>query len=109
MSNKKPSKELIVTRDTFVDRAEDLNQACSTILENHATIFLPYKRLDRTKIQKEFYENNQKLEVDSNLFDKIEIQGRLLGQDHKDILEILLSSKKRFDKINKSFKVVVST
>ena len=74
-------------------------------LINSISIFLPFKRIDKTDIYKKFVKNNQILEIQNDLFDKVEIRGRLLGQGHKDILEVLLSSNKVYSKKNKNFQI----
>jgi len=89
----------------FLSKIENIDKATSTVIENSISIFLPFKRLDKTDIQKKFYENNQVLEITNNLFDKVEIRGRLLGQGHKDILEVLLTSPKIYSKKEKRFKI----
>ena len=78
----------------------------SSLLENELPIYLPLKRIKQSKINKRFNENNRILEIPSEHFDKVEIRGRLLGQHHKDIMEILLSYQKRFSKSEHSFNVV---
>jgi hypothetical protein len=93
-----------LTLKEFFSSVENIDRACSTVIENSIAIFLPHKRLDKTDIQKKFYANNQILEIESDLFEKVEIRGRLLGQQHKDILEVLLSSQIIYDKTYKRFK-----
>ena len=78
----------------------------SSLLENELPIYLPLKRIEQSKINREFNQNNRILEIPSEHFDKVEIRGRLLGQLHKDIMEILLSYQKRFSKSEHSFNVV---
>jgi len=112
-SLEKISKEEIeqsveLTLKDFLLNVENIDRACSTVIENSIAIFLPHKRLDKTDIQKEFYANNQVLEIENDLFDKVEIRGRLLGQVHKDILEVLLTSDKIYDKTHKRFQVKLS-
>jgi len=91
--------------EKFYSSAENIDRACSTVIENSISIFLPFKRLDKTDIHKKFISNNQILEIDNNLFDKVEIRGRLLGQGHKDILEALLTSSKIFIEDTRQFKI----
>lgn len=83
----------------------NIDRACSTVIENSIALFLPFKRLDKSDLQKKFDANNRTLEIDNNMFDKVEIKGRLLGQTHKDILEILLTSKKSYSKTSAQFKI----
>ena len=90
----------------FLTAVENIDRATSTVVENSVAIFLPFKRIDKTDIyNKVFLPNNQTLEIQNDLFDKVEIKGRILGQGHKDILEILLSSDKIYSKKEKRFKV----
>ena len=88
----------------FLTAVENIDRATSSVIENSITIFLPFKRIDKTDIYKNnFIPNNQSLEIKNDLFDKVEIKGRLLGQGHKDILEVLLSSPKIYSKKEKRF------
>jgi len=108
LNNHIVEKKQELTLDEFYSSVENIDRACSTVIENSIAIFLPHKRLDKTDIQKQFYENNQILEIESDLFEKVEIKGRLLGQQHKDILEVLLSSQIIYDKKFKRFKAKLS-
>lgn len=108
MNNKTIETKQELKLDEFYSSIENIDRACSTVIENSIAIFLPHKRLDKTDIQKQFYANNQILEIESDLFEKVEIKGRLLGQQHKDILEVLLSSHIIYDKTYKRFKVKLS-
>ncbi len=92
----------------FYSTALIVDRACSTVLENSMGIFLPHKRLDISKVQETFYENNQTLTLQSELYDKVEIKGRLLCQTHKDILEVLLTSKKIWLEETRNFRVDIS-
>lgn len=93
----------------FLTAVENIDRATSTVIENSISIFLPFKRIDKTDIyNKVFIPNNQILEIKNDLFDKVEIRGRLLGQGHKDILEILLSSPKIYSKKEKRFKTKIT-
>lgn len=92
----------------FYSNIENLDRACSTVIENSTAIFLPHKRLDKSSVQKKFYEQNQILEIKSDLFSKIEIRGRLLCQTHKDILEVLLTSPKIYNEERKTFSVKIT-
>lgn len=89
----------------FYNSAENIDRACSSLIENSISVFLPFKRIDKTDIYRQFISNNQILEIENNLFDKVEIRGRLLGQGHKDILEILLTTRKIFKKDTRQFKI----
>lgn len=93
----------------FLTAVEHIDRATSTVIENSVSIFLPFKRIDKTDVfNKVFIPNNQILEIHNNLFDKVEIRGRLLGQHHKDILEVLLSSPKIYSKKEKRFKIKIT-
>lgn len=96
--------------ENFCLSIENIDRACSTFLENNMAIFLPYKRIDKTDIQPYFFKNNQVLQIstDNNHFSMVEIHGRLLGQTHKDILEILLSLDKSYSQKNKAFSVTTN-
>lgn len=91
--------------EQFYSSSENIDRACSTVIENSISIFLPFKRIDKTDIYKQFIKDNQILEIENNLFDKVEIRGRLLGQGHKDILEALLTTDKTFVKATRQFKI----
>jgi len=93
----------------FLTAVEYIDRATSTVIENSISIFLPFKRIDKTDVfNKVFIPNNQVLEIHNDLFDKVEIRGRLLGQHHKDILEVLLSSPKIYSKKEKRFKIKIT-
>lgn len=49
--------------------------------------------------------NNQILEIETNHLEKVFVRGRLLGQIHKDILEVLMFQKKYFSMNGKNFKI----
>jgi hypothetical protein len=101
-------KELTLSIIEFIDSAPNINRACSSLLENSSSIFLPIKRIDNSDVAKRFFKNNQVLEIEHNLFGKLQVRGRLLGQIHKDILEVLLTGEKRFNKNNRRFSVEMS-
>ena len=107
-SNIEKRPDNILSIDLFYANVENLDRACSTVIENSTAIFLPHKRLDKSSVQKKFYEQNQILEIKSDLFSKIEIRGRLLCQTHKDILEVLLTSPKTYNEERKTFSVKVT-
>ncbi len=104
LSDKKYVEQKLSLKSFYLN-IPNIDRACSTVIENSTAIFLPHKRLDKTKAQERFYKDNQTLEVSSNLFDKVEIKGRLLCQTHKDILEVLLTSPKIYNKETKAFTV----
>lgn len=90
----------------FLTAIENIDRATSTVIENNISIFLPFKRIDKTDVYKNvFIPNNQTLQIHNDLFDRVEIRGRLLGQGHKDILEVLLSSTKIYSRKEKRFKI----
>lgn len=101
-------KELTLSIMEFIDSAPNINRACSSLLENSSSIFLPIKRIDNSDVAKRFFKNNQVLEIEHNLFGKLEVRARLLGQIHKDILEVLLTGEKRFNKNDRRFSVEMS-
>lgn len=89
----------------YLKAVPNIDKAVTSILENSVTIFLPYKRIELSKVHTDFEANDRTLEIKNELFEKLEIKGRLLGQIHKDVLEALLSTKKTFDPEETYFKV----
>lgn len=85
--------------------SDDISKATTSILENTIQIFLPFKRIDKTDIYKKFIKNNQILEIETQHLEKVFVRGRLLGQLHKDILEVLMFQKKYFSMNGKNFKI----
>ncbi len=98
-------KNIITDLMKYYKSIPNIDRACSSVIENSIAIFLPLTRIDKSKIYEEFMENNQILEIDNDLFDKVEIRGRLLGQIHKDILEALLTTTKTFSEDTAQFKI----
>ena len=96
-------KKLSLTE--FYNNVERINRTCSTAIENTTAIFLPFRRIDKSLIYKRFIENNQVLEIVNNQDYRVEVRGRLVGQIHKDLLEVLLTCPKIFSKKTKQFKV----
>ena len=94
-----------LTNNEFLSVVPEIDRACTTVIENIISIFVPHKRIDKSLIQKEFDDNNRVLVIENTVFDKVEIRGRLLGQTHKDILEVLLTSDKTYSKETKQFKI----
>lgn len=90
---------------SYIESAPNIARAVTSVLENSVSIFLPYKRVDLSKVHATFIENDRTLEIKNELFEKVEIKGRLLGQIHKDVLEAILSTKKTFDPEDTYFKV----
>ena len=104
--NNKNEKELIILELTeYYHAIPNIDRACSSVIENSISIFLPLTRIDKSKIYKKFISNNQTLEIDNELFEKVEIKGRLLGQIHKDVLESLLTLPKIYSKNTAQFKI----
>lgn len=89
----------------LITASDDISRATTSILENTLQIFLPFKRIDKTDIFKKFIQNNQILEIETQHLEKVFIRGRLLGQLHKDILEVLMFQKKYFSMSGKNFKI----
>ncbi len=83
----------------------NIDRACSSVIENSIAIFLPLTRIDKSNVYKAFVRNNQILEIENDLFDKVEVRGRLLGQIHKDVLEALLTMPKTFSRATAQFKI----
>jgi hypothetical protein len=92
----------------FYISVENIDRACSTVIENTMGIFLPHKRLDKSQVQEEFYSNNQTLVIRDDLYVRVELQGRLLCQTHKDILEALLTEEKIWIENLKTFKIEIT-
>lgn len=106
--NENDSNELSLSIMEFINSAPNINRACSSLLENSSSIFLPFKRIENSDIYKRFIKNNQVLELDHTLFGNIQVRARLLGQIHKDILEVLLTGEKIFNKKDRRFSVEMS-
>jgi len=98
------------TLEKYYDSIENIDRACSTVIENSITVFLPFKRIDKTDIYKKFKKNNNVIDIENNFFKKVECKGRLLGQTHKDILEILLSMSEHttYSKDTARFKITTT-
>ena len=96
--------------EKYYDSIENIDRACSTVIENSITIFLPFKRIDKTDIYKKFKKNNNVIDIENSFFKKVECKGRLLGQIHKDILEILLSMSENttYSKDTARFKITTT-
>jgi len=102
------NKEFEVNLKEYYKEIPNIDRACSTVFENSLSIFLPFKRIDKSKIYNEFIKNGKTLEIDNDLIEKIEIRNQLLGQTHKDILEILLTTPKIYNKTTAQFKVKIT-
>ena len=85
---------------------ENLKKATSSLMELIFPIFLPVKNIHKSTAQKIFNKNNGSLII-SSVFGGVEIRGRLLAQNHKDILEALLCQEtslvRRDDSISVNF------
>lgn len=89
----------------YYKRIPNIDRASSSIIENTISIFLPFKRLDLTTVNTIFKNNDNKLVIDNHLFESVEIRNRLLGQHHKDILEVLMTQKKIFEEDTMEFRI----
>jgi hypothetical protein len=89
----------------YLDAVPNINRAVTSILENSIAIFLPYKRIDKSNAFIKFENNDRTLAIKNDVFEQVEVKGRLLGQIHKDVLEAILSTKKTFDPDDTYFKV----
>lgn len=98
------------TLEKYYDSIENIDRACSTVIENSIAIFLPFKRIDKTDIYKKFERKNKIIDIENHFFEKVECKGRLLGQTHKDILEILLSMSEHttYSKDTARFKITTT-
>jgi len=72
---------------------KNLKRATSSFVENTLPIFFPVKNIHKTKAYALFKQNNGSLKIKTT-FGALEIRGRILGQNHKDILEMLLCQRK---------------
>lgn len=113
MDNKENSQQLSILEE-YYKSVPNIQQAVTSIIENSIAIFLPFRRIDKTKIFNEFekgiIENNERIKnayaLKNDVFEKVIIKNRLLGQIHKDILEAILSFKKKFNKSTLGFSVI---
>jgi len=102
------NREFELSLREYYKEIPNIDRACSTVFENSLSIFLPFKRIDKSKIYNQFVYNNKILEIDNDLIEKLEIRNQLLGQTHKDILEILLTTPKIYNKTTAQFKVKIT-
>ena len=102
------NKENKLTTEDFVKCATNINSANSSIMENKSGIFLPYKNIEKTIVAKVFSDNDREMTMyeDDNVL--IKIKGRLLGQHHKDVLEVLLSEKLQFNTGTSNFSLNIT-
>jgi len=70
---------------------DTLNKGTNSVNQMRNVMFLPYKRIDKTKIYKEFIENDNKVILIENKYFTLKILDRLLSQIHRDILDIIFS------------------
>jgi hypothetical protein len=87
---------------------ENIQRAVSSIIENYLPIFMPVTKLHQNKVYKIFRENNNVLKLKTH-FGTLEIRNRILTQQHKDILEHLLSENKMFLKEDQSMYVDIDS
>ena len=94
----------------FAQSIKNIDRACSSVFENSISIFLPFRRIDKTAMFKLFCERNQVLEIKTEIgiFNKVEVRARLLGQLHKDILENLLSVPKVYNPSSMQFSMKIT-
>lgn len=84
---------------TLEKKDENIQRACTSIMENYLPIFLPFNKLRKNNpLYKKFTKNGNKLVIE-NKYGILEIRNRLITQQHKDILETMLSNSKSY--INK--------
>jgi hypothetical protein len=76
----------------IIKREDNLRRATSSLLENSLPLFLPVRNIHKTKAQKIFNKYGR-LNIKTN-FGIVEINGQILGQNHKDILETILCQDK---------------
>jgi len=103
LSDKKPSSFVDIKK--YAQNLPNIDRATSTVLENSVSIFLPMTRIDKSNIYKKFIANNQVLEIENDLLVRVEIRDRLLGQSHKDLLEVLLTLPRVYSKTTEQFRV----
>ncbi len=91
------------------EKSDNIQRACTSLLENYLPIFLPYERLKSNNlIFKEFEKNGQILKRKTK-YGELEIRNRLLTQVHKDILESILLNKKIAIKSEDCFAIEVQS
>ncbi|QOY52305.1 hypothetical protein [Candidatus Sulfurimonas baltica] len=70
-----------------------LSNATSSVDTTRSSIFLPYSNIQSTNTYKNFVSNGNKGSIFENREYKIKIRNRLLGQSHRDILDVIFSEK----------------
>ena len=81
---------------TLEKKDENIQRACSSIMENYLPIFLPFNKLRKNNpLYKKFIDNGNILRIE-NKYGVLEIRNRLITQQHKDILETMLSNSKSY-------------
>jgi hypothetical protein len=88
-------------------KLDNIQKAVSTVFENRLQIFLPLRNVARTKIFQDFKKNNNIMEIKTD-WGNVEIRNRLLTQQHKDVLEMLLSERKIFSIAEKKMIVTIN-
>jgi len=93
----------------ILKKSENIQRACSSIMENFLPIFLPFNQIRKNNpIYKEFTKNDNRLEIKS-AYGIVELRNRLLTQQHKDILEAILKYKKIFIKNERAMVVEIDS
>ncbi len=68
-----------------------LNDSTSSVSQMRSSIFLPYSNIESTNIYKTFVKNKNKGLFFENEEFKLNIRNRLLGQSHRDFLDVIFS------------------
>ncbi|WP_151901294.1 hypothetical protein [Sulfurimonas hydrogeniphila] len=68
-----------------------LNQSTNSVTQMRSSVFLPYSNIENTNIYKAFVKNKNKGLFFQNEEFKLNIRNRLLGQSHRDILDVIFS------------------
>jgi len=68
-----------------------LNQSTNSVSQMRSSVFLPYSIIENTNIYKAFVKNKNKGLFFQNTEFKLNIRNRLLGQSHRDILDVVFS------------------
>ncbi|MDD6056357.1 MAG: hypothetical protein SOW25_00905 [Helicobacter sp.] len=100
----KEHKAIVSINDMIHIMEQRQKQFTSTKFENFLGLFLPSKNITKSRIYKDFINNNQQYILRDDLFIKITITGRLLTQKHKDVLECIFASISSNGEFNLCFK-----
>lgn len=71
-----------------------VNHSNNSVNQMRNVMFLPYENIYRTNIYKEFCKNDRAVALFENSQYRLEINERLLGQKHRDILDIIFATAK---------------